>query len=294
MTVKQFILLGSPGSRLKAQAIALAKSWNLPYISFSDQVAAAVQQDTDKGQALRSYTEAEEPVPDELCFKILRRQLEQPDAMLKGWVIEGFPHNAAQAELLNNWLEVVGQPPAVAVHLKTMTGILMNRLASESNLSTPALRRQLAQYQEEITPVLDYYQQQAQLKTVNGNLSFDEVAHELFQLGHDSSSVARFIKDEAELDSLLEKEPLMVVDCMASWCGSCKQVTPLIDKLATTYGDRVNILKIDFDANQQITERFGLKGMPAVMFFKNGELKETLTGVKPYQDYNAAVNRVLN
>ncbi|WP_346290657.1 thioredoxin family protein [Sphaerothrix gracilis] len=101
------------------------------------------------------------------------------------------------------------------------------------------------------------------------------------------------IKDEAELDSLLAAESVLVVDCMAAWCGSCKLVTPLIDQLAVAYGDRVKVMKIDFDANQQIPQRFGLKGMPAVMFFKEGELQETLVGVKPYQEYSAVVSRFL-
>jgi len=82
---------------------------------------------------------------------------------------------------------------------------------------------------------------------------------------------------------------MLVVDCMASWCGSCKQVTPSIDKLAKKYGDRIKVMKIDFDANQHITQRFGLKGIPAVMFFKDGELLETLVGVKSYAEYDAAV-----
>ena len=70
-------------------------------------------------------------------------------------------------------------------------------------------------------------------------------------------------------------------------------MTPLIDRLAETYCDRVSVMKIDFDANQQVPKRFGLKGMPAVMFFKGGELVETLTGVKPYQAYSAVVTRFL-
>ncbi|MEM1241037.1 MAG: thioredoxin family protein [Cyanobacteria bacterium P01_H01_bin.26] len=109
----------------------------------------------------------------------------------------------------------------------------------------------------------------------------------------EKTGAARFIQDESELDALLAKESLLVVDCMASWCGSCKLVTPLIDKLAEAYCDRANVMKIDFDANKQIHKRFGLQGMPAVMIFKDGELLETLTGVKPYQAYTAAVTRCL-
>lgn len=291
MTVKQFILLGSPGSRLQEHAIALAKSWNLSCISMPALIRTSIAKGTSLGRAIQDCQSRGEMLPDDLQFKLLRRALEQPDAMLKGWVLDGFPCSVPQAQQLGDWLKTVGQPPAVAVHVKTMTGILINRLSAEADLSVPMLRRQLAHHQEAMAPVLAYYQ--PQLKALNGNRAFDEVAHDLFQLGHDHTGTARFIKDEAELNALLEKESLLVVDCMASWCGSCKQVTPLIDKLATAYGDRVNVLKIDFDANQHIPERFGLKGMPAVMFFKDGELQETLTGVKPYQAYSAVVSRFL-
>ncbi|MEM7062618.1 MAG: thioredoxin family protein [Cyanobacteria bacterium P01_B01_bin.77] len=113
------------------------------------------------------------------------------------------------------------------------------------------------------------------------------------ELFEEETGAARFIRDESELDSLIEKESLLVVDCMASWCGSCKLVTPLIDQLAEAYSERVNVMKIDFDANKRVPKRFGLKGMPAVMFFKDGELMETLTGVKPYQAYSATLTRFL-
>jgi len=84
------------------------------------------------------------------------------------------------------------------------------------------------------------------------------------------------------------------VDCMAAWCGSCKQVSPLIDQLATEYRDRVQVMKIDFDANRQISKRFGLQGIPAVMFFKDGKLLTILTGVKSYGEYSTAIAHLLD
>ncbi|MEL6471049.1 MAG: thioredoxin family protein [Cyanobacteria bacterium J06623_4] len=105
-------------------------------------------------------------------------------------------------------------------------------------------------------------------------------------MGEDNSGAARFVRDEAELDSLIEEAPLLVVDCIASWCGPCKLVTPLIDRLADEYGERVSVVKLDFDSNKQVSKRFGLRGMPSVMFFKAGELSRTLTGVKPYKAYS--------
>ncbi|MEO1400553.1 MAG: nucleoside monophosphate kinase [Cyanobacteria bacterium J06635_1] len=295
MKFKQFILLGPPGVGVREQAIALAKHWHIPHVSMGQLIQAAIAKASDIGLETRPYVDARELVPDTLAMKLLRRRLEQPDAMLEGWVLDGFPRTLAQAQILDEWLSAVGQPAATVVYLKAMTGLLINRLAEqrpEQSIST--IRRRLARHQEESTPLIEYYQQRSQLTTINGSLSATEVTHALAELGEEKTGAARLIKDEAELDSLLAKESLLVVDCMASWCGSCKLVTPLIDQLADAYGDRAHVMKIDYDANKQVPKRFGLKGMPAVMFFKDGELVETLTGVKPYQAYSAAVTRFLD
>ena len=102
---------------------------------------------------------------------------------------------------------------------------------------------------------------------------------------------ATFIEDEAAFDSLLANEALLVVDCTATWCGPCKLVAPLIDKLAAEYGDRAKVLKLDLDANSAVAKRFGIRSIPAVMFFQQGELKETLVGVKPYEEFSGTVER---
>jgi adenylate kinase family enzyme len=245
--------------------------------------------------------------PDAVVMKRIRQRFEQPDVVLKGWVLDGFPQTLAQAEAFDAWWAKFGKPPATVVYLKAMTGILVKRLSADENepdQPISAIRRRLERYQEAVTPLLDYYRQQrpAQLKTINASLSFAEVAAALADLGNEETGAARLIQDEAELDALLAKTPLLVVDCMASWCGSCKQVAPLIDRLAQTYQagpkdkperHRVTVTKIDFDVNRQITKRFGLQGLPAVMFFKEGELLETLIGVKAYQEYSDVVTRLL-
>ncbi len=258
-------------------------------------VYSAIAQGSTIGLEIQSYVDAGELIPDALAIKLLRQRFEQPDVMLKGWVLEGFPRTVAQAQWLNEWLSKVGQPVAKVAHLKAMTGLLINRLATAAgpDMSVSAIRRRLTLHQEETLPLLDYYQQQEQLTTINASLSVVEITQALSALFEAETGAARFIRDESELNSLLAKESLLVVDCMASWCGSCKLVTPLIDQLADAYKDRVNVMKIDFDANKQVPKRFGLTGMPAVMFFKDGELMETLTGVKPYQAYNAALTRFL-
>jgi thioredoxin 1 len=106
-------------------------------------------------------------------------------------------------------------------------------------------------------------------------------------------TTAEFIQDETEFDALLATEPLMVVDCTATWCGPCKLVAPLMDQLAMDYADRAKIFKLDVDANKPISKRFEVKSIPAVMIFKKGELVETIVGVKPYEEFTAAVERSL-
>ncbi|NER80408.1 MAG: AAA family ATPase [Leptolyngbya sp. SIO1D8] len=296
MKLQRFILLGLPGVGVREQAIALAKRWHIPHVSMGKLLREAISQESEIGLEARAYVEAEELVPDALAMKLLRKRFERPDVMLKGCVLEGFPRTLAQAQALDEWLSTVGLPTPTVVHLKAMTGLLLNRLWAErtQDESMSAIRQRLALHQEEITPLVNYYRQRSQLTTVNGSLPSAEVASELAQLGQTETGAAHLIRDEAELDSLLADNSLLVVDCMASWCGPCKLITPLIDQLANTYGDRVSIMKMDFDDNKQIPKRFGLKGMPAVMFFKDGELMETLTGVKPYQVYSAAVTRFLD
>jgi thioredoxin 1 len=102
-----------------------------------------------------------------------------------------------------------------------------------------------------------------------------------------------FIQNETEFDSLVAVEPLLVVDCTASWCGPCKLVAPLMDQLSEQYGDRAKVFKLDLDENRAVATRFSVRSIPAVMFFKQGELVETLVGVKPYEEFSSVVERLL-
>lgn len=104
---------------------------------------------------------------------------------------------------------------------------------------------------------------------------------------------ATYIQNETEFDTLLATEPLIVVDCTASWCGPCKLVAPLIDQLAKEYSDRAKVFKLDLDADKPVAKRFGIRSIPAVMIFKQGELAETIVGAKPYEDFSSALAKYL-
>lgn len=102
-----------------------------------------------------------------------------------------------------------------------------------------------------------------------------------------------FIQDETEFDTLVANEALLVVDCTATWCGPCKLVAPLMDQLADEFTDKVKVFKLDLDNNRAVAKKFGIKSIPAVMVFKQGELLETMIGVKPYAEFSQAVEKHL-
>ncbi|MBE9069485.1 thioredoxin [Leptolyngbya cf. ectocarpi LEGE 11479] len=104
---------------------------------------------------------------------------------------------------------------------------------------------------------------------------------------------ADYIADEAALDELITSQPLVVMDCTASWCGPCKLVAPLMDQLAEEYGDRVSVVKLDIDANKSVARRFSIKSIPAVLFFKQGEQVDTVIGAKPYGEFSSALEKHL-
>ena len=104
---------------------------------------------------------------------------------------------------------------------------------------------------------------------------------------------AEYIPDESTLDNLLTSKPLVVVDCTASWCGPCKLVAPLMDQLSEEYGDQVTVVKLDIDSNKPVAKRFGIKSIPAVLFFKQGEQVDTVIGAKPYSEFSETLAKHL-
>lgn len=67
----------------------------------------------------------------------------------------------------------------------------------------------------------------------------------------------------------------------------------MIDQLAEEYGDRAKVFKLDLDANQAVAKRFNIRSIPAVMFFQQGELSETIVGAKPYETFSSALDKYL-
>ncbi|MBR8837003.1 MAG: thioredoxin [Stigonema ocellatum SAG 48.90 = DSM 106950] len=99
--------------------------------------------------------------------------------------------------------------------------------------------------------------------------------------------------EESEFDALLSEEGVVVVDFTATWCGPCRLVSPLMDQLAQEYKSSAKVVKIDIDNNKPIFKKFGLRSIPAVLIFKNGSLENTMVGVKTYEEFSTAVQKVI-
>lgn len=98
---------------------------------------------------------------------------------------------------------------------------------------------------------------------------------------------------ETEFDQLLVDQKLVVADYTATWCGPCRVVAPLIDKLATEYSEKVSVVKIDIDENKDNAKKYGIRSIPAVLVFRDGELVESLFGSKSYETYSEIVETQL-
>ncbi|BAZ09752.1 thioredoxin [Calothrix sp. NIES-4071] len=102
-----------------------------------------------------------------------------------------------------------------------------------------------------------------------------------------------YVKEE-EFDSILTPDSgLVVFDFTASWCGPCKMIAPLMDKLAQEYAGRAKVAKIDLDQSKTLAKRLGIRSIPAVMIYKDGNLMETIVGVSPYERFSTALTNLL-
>jgi adenylate kinase len=206
------ILLGPPGAGKGTQAKRLEESRGLVQLATGDMLRAAVANQTEYGKQAKAVMERGDLVSDEIVVAIIAERLDHPD-VAKGFVLDGFPRNVAQAEALDKMLQTKALKLDAAIEMEVDDEALVERISGrfacarcgktyhdrfdppkqpnvcdncggtefvrreDDNAET--VRSRLEVYHRQTAPVADYYGGQGKLKTVDGMASMDEVTRQL-------------------------------------------------------------------------------------------------------------------
>ena len=86
------------------------------------------------------------------------------------------------------------------------------------------------------------------------------------------------ISDESFEEEVLQSKRQVLIDYWAEWWGPCKMIAPVLDEIATEYSDRLKVVKLNIDDNPQTPPKYGIRGIPTLMVFKNGQVEATKVG----------------
>lgn len=89
------------------------------------------------------------------------------------------------------------------------------------------------------------------------------------------------ITDENFADEVENADGLVLIDFWAEWCGPCRIVSPIVEELANDYADTVKVGKLNVDANRHTSQRFNIRSIPSILFFKDGQLVDMVVGALP-------------
>lgn len=92
-----------------------------------------------------------------------------------------------------------------------------------------------------------------------------------------SEHIKNVSDDSFNADVLNSSQPVLV-DYWAAWCGPCKMIAPMLEEVATEFAGKVTVAKLNVDENQETAAKFGIRGIPTLMLFKNGEVAATKVG----------------
>ena len=195
------VLLGAPGAGKGTQAQKLVEEYGFAHISTGDLLRAAVKAQSELGKQAKSFMDAGKLVPDELVINLVKERLEDDDAQ-KGFILDGFPRNTAQAVTLDSELAAMDRTLDAALLVSVESDVNVQRLSSRRTCrscgyTAPAgvdvcprcggemyqrdddkpetIQHRLDVYQNQTAPLVEYYKGHSILREVDGDRPVDEV-----------------------------------------------------------------------------------------------------------------------
>ena len=203
----KLLITGRPGAGKGTQAVNIREYYNIPHISTGDMFRAAMKAGTKMGLLAKEYMEKGQLVPDEVTIGIVEDRLSEDDCK-NGFLLDGFPRNLKQAEALDEFLKKNGIKLDAVLDVNVAQSVLVRRMVGRrvckncgatyhvefnkpkkdgicDNCGNALIQRpddteatavnRLAVYDEQTAPLLDYYNKQGILVTVDGDQDFDKV-----------------------------------------------------------------------------------------------------------------------
>lgn len=176
----RLVLLGAPGSGKGTQAKILKEEFNIPHISTGDLLRAAVAAGTELGKAAKVVMDKGQLVSDDIVLGMLKERLEEDDAK-SGFILDGFPRNLVQADMLDNLLHEINMPAEHAILIEVDPEEVVARIAKRAELegrsddTEEVVRDRIKVYENQTAPVVNHYKEHGILSEVLGQGGIEQV-----------------------------------------------------------------------------------------------------------------------